>query len=114
DRAAAIAGHGVLDRFMTNLAGLALINVRNATGKAALYIAESIAAHALVVEPVLYKLGQIISQRAAAQLEIAVGILLQLFGEAFGNRNILAVGDPLGDSHHTAAIPLHVVFHIRK
>ena len=84
-----VAGHGVLHRFVANLTRLALIDVRNAAGKAALDIAEGIAAHALVAQPVFHELGQIVGQRAAAQLEIAMRILLQLLGEAFGDGNVL-------------------------
>src|SRR3569833_4228820 len=52
DRAAMAAGHGVMNGFVTNLPRLALIDVRNAAGEAALDIAESVAAPALVAEPV--------------------------------------------------------------
>jgi hypothetical protein len=113
DGAVTILGKSKLHRLFAGGPGLPLIDVGDAAGKAALQIAEGVAAHPLQTQRVLDRLGQIVGQRAAAQFDIAMGILLAR-RQAVGDGRALRIGHAFRDGHHTAAMPLHIALHIRE
>ena len=95
---------GVLHRLFADLSGLTLIDVGDAAEERALEITQRVAAHPLDVQVALDVARQQVGQLAGAgELDVAVGVGLDAFGQLGGDGLARAVVDALGHGDHAAA-----------
>jgi len=105
DGAVAAFPHRVLHRLLSDLAGLAAVDVGDAADEGALQIAEGVAAHPLDAELELDLLAQQVGERAGAgKLHVAVRVLLQFARETGDDGRAMLVVDALRHRDDAAAV----------